>query len=93
MRLAELIGASQASISQTEKGKGTTSDLIVRWVEACGGALQLTRPEDELEATIAQLGPEDRAHLLTVARALPRIPEGVPKSAVIAALSQMAGLK
>ncbi len=93
VELAQRLDASQASISQTERGVGTTSGLIVRWVEACGGVIQLTRPTDALEATVAQLGPEDRAHLLQIARALPKIPEGVPKNAVISALSQMAGLK
>lgn len=93
MQLAELLGVAQATISHVERGGTTTTDVLLRWVEACGASLTVLQDGDTVEAIAAGLDADDRAYLRQVAEALPRIPHGVAKAAVIAALRQMAGLK
>lgn len=90
--LAELIGVSQATISHVEKGGATTTDVLSRWVDACGGTLAPTRHLDDLERAAAELSGDDRAMLTRVAKALPRIGDRIAKGAIVDALARMAGL-
>jgi transcriptional regulator with XRE-family HTH domain len=91
--LAERLEVAQATISHVERGGTTTTDVLARWVEVCGGTLTVEVHDDSVEALAGGLDADDRAYLRQVAEALPRIPHGVAKAAVIAALRQMAGLK
>jgi transcriptional regulator with XRE-family HTH domain len=90
--LAERIGVSQATISHVEKGGATTTDVLARWVEACGGTLAPAQLSDDLERAAAELSDGDRAMLARVALALPRIPDDIAKRAIVDALARMAGL-
>jgi transcriptional regulator with XRE-family HTH domain len=89
VRLAELLHASQSTISHVERGGVTTSDVVEEWVKACGGMLVADRNSDELSAALAALGREDREYLIRIAAALPGIPDSVSKRAMVAALEQM----
>lgn len=92
-QLAEVLEVAQATISHVERGGTTTTDVLTRWVDACGGTLSVELHGESVDALAAGLDAGDRAYLRQVAEALPRIPDGVAKGAMVAALRQMAGLK
>lgn len=72
--------AGQSTISEVENDtRPTTSDVIERWVSACGGEIIIRRPDSTdplgplVEAARA-LSPEQIARLVRIAQALPALP-------------------
>ncbi len=74
--LAEKIGVSQPTVSYVERGGATTSDVVERWIETCGGSMSVGRGDsDRLQQLAAALPPSDLLRLIRVATALPGVPE------------------
>ena len=72
--------AGQSTISEVENDtRPTTSDVLERWVVACGAEIVIRRPDSSdpmaplLEAARG-LSPDQLARLVRIARALPRLP-------------------
>ena len=78
--LAEKLGITQGALSRIERGTGTTTDVVERWVQVCEGTIRiegkagLGHELDKLVNLARMLDPEDMRILLLVARGLKTVP-------------------
>ena len=77
--LAEKLGITQGALSRIERGAATTTEVIERWVQICGGSIRIDgrtglAPELAKLLNLARgLNDDDLRVLVQVARGLPAL--------------------
>ena len=69
-QLAERLKIDQGTVSNVERGRGTTTEVLLSWLKECGGRLEIRGPEEIPENPAADLDPQERALIIRLVRAL-----------------------
>ncbi len=93
--LAEKLGITQGMLSRIERGGTTTTEVVERWAEVCGGSIQIEGragigPEiAKLIAHAKKLSADDVVALMAIARGLP-VANATFKAGLVAMFADLA---
>lgn len=94
VELSSRLNITQGMISRIEKGDTTASDVIERWVAACGGSIRFegargVSPEIAKLLNLANsLSADDLRRLICIARGLPVVHPGL-KDGIVATFTAL----
>lgn len=88
--LAVTLDIHQSTISGIENGRATTTDVVERWIDACGGTITIAPPGDRAAPLLSLAVGLDSADLdraVRFASSLSRMPDDTKNALVLAAES------